>query len=248
MSVWKITWLIALKDLRIERRSRVITDQVLPFAGVTMLIFAFALDADAVLERVAPGLIWLATMFSLLVLVQRAFSIETDDGALDAMRVAGVDARAIYLGKSLSLAVQLLVLEVILLGAAIVLYAQTVPLDGVVLLVTTLLTATCGLASVGTLYGRPCRRDQGPRDVAPATHAPRGGARPDRCNPSGRSGSRHGRRSGVGWLALGGPARRLRRRLRCRRHAGVRTADRRIERIPTDPTPDTRTPRAIHRA
>jgi heme exporter protein B len=153
MSVWKISWLIALKDLRIELRSRVITDQVLPFAGVTMLIFAFALDADSVLERVAPGLIWLATMFSLLVLVQRAFSIETDDGALDAMRVAGVDARAIYLGKSLSLAVQLLVLEVILLGAAIILYAQTVPLDGLVLLVTTLLTATCGLASVGTLYG-----------------------------------------------------------------------------------------------
>ena len=153
MSVWRIARLIAAKDLRIERRSRVITDQVLPFAGVTMVIFAFALDSDAVLERVAPGLVWLATMFSLLVLVQRSFSIETDDGALDAMRVAGVDARAIYLGKAISLGVQLLVLEVILLGAAIVLYGQSVPLDGLVLLVTTLLAATCGLASVGTLYG-----------------------------------------------------------------------------------------------
>jgi heme exporter protein B len=153
MSVWRIARLIAAKDLRIERRSRVITDQVLPFAGVTMVIFAFALDSDAVLERVAPGLVWLATMFSLLVLVQRSFSIETDDGALDAMRVAGVDARAIFLGKAISLGVQLLVLEVILLGAAIVLYGQSVPLDGLVLLVTTLLAATCGLASVGTLYG-----------------------------------------------------------------------------------------------
>ena len=153
MNVWRIARLIAAKDLRIERRSRVITDQVLPFAGVTMVIFAFALDSDAVLERVAPGLVWLATMFSLLVLVQRSFSIETDDGALDAMRVAGVDARAIFLGKAISLGVQLLVLEVILLGAAIVLYGQSVPLDGLVLLVTTLLAATCGLASVGTLYG-----------------------------------------------------------------------------------------------
>jgi heme exporter protein B len=153
MSVWRIARLIAAKDLRIERGSRVITDQVLPFAGVTMVIFAFALDSDAVLERVAPGLVWLATMFSLLVLVQRSFSIETDDGALDAMRVAGVDARAIYLGKAISLGVQLLVLEVILLGAAIVLYGQSVPLGGVVLLCTTLLAATCGLASVGTLYG-----------------------------------------------------------------------------------------------
>ncbi|MDX2379486.1 MAG: heme exporter protein CcmB [Acidimicrobiia bacterium] len=153
MSVWRIAVLVAAKDLRIERRSRVITNQVLPFAGVTMLIFAFALDADAVLQRVAPGLIWLATMFSLLVLVQRSFSLETDDGALDAMRVAGVDARAIFLGKTIALGAELLVLELVLLVAAVILYAQSVPLDGVVLLLTTLLTATCGLASVGILYG-----------------------------------------------------------------------------------------------
>ena len=70
------------------------------------------------LERVAPGLVWLATLFSLLVLVQRAFAIETDDGALDALRVAGVDPVAIYWGKSMALAVQLAVLEVLLLVAA----------------------------------------------------------------------------------------------------------------------------------
>jgi heme exporter protein B len=146
--------LIAAKDLRIERRSRIVTNQVLPFAGVTMLIFAFALDANqSILETVAPGLVWLATMFSLLVLVQRAFAVENDDGALDAMRVAGIDARAIFLGKLLGLAVQLLVLEVLLLGAAVVLYGETIRVEGVVLLVTTLISATCGLAAVGTLYG-----------------------------------------------------------------------------------------------
>ncbi len=154
MSAWRIARLIAAKDLRIERSSRVVTNQVLPFAGVTMVIFAFALDANQqVLERVAPGLVWLATMFSLLVLVQRSFAIETDDGALDAMRVAGVDPRAIYLGKTIGLAVQLLVLEVVLLFAAVILYGETIRPAGVVLLVTTLISATCGLAAVGTLYG-----------------------------------------------------------------------------------------------
>jgi heme exporter protein B len=53
----------------------------------------------------------------------------------------------------ISLGVQLLVLEVLLLVAAIVLYGQTIPIDGIVLLITTLLAATCGLASVGILYG-----------------------------------------------------------------------------------------------
>lgn len=153
MSTWQIARLVAAKDLRIEARSRVLINQVLPFAGVTMIIFAFALNADAVLERVAPGLVWLATMFSLLVLVQRSFAIETDDGALDAMRVAGLDPRGIYLGKAAGLAVELLILEVVLLFAAVILYRQTIPLDGAILLITTLLAATCGLAAVGTLYG-----------------------------------------------------------------------------------------------
>lgn len=153
MSTWRIARLVAAKDLRIEAHSRVLINQVLPFAGVTMVIFAFALDADSVLERVAPGLVWLATMFSLLVLVQRSFAIETDDGALDAMRVAGLDPKAVYLGKAAALSVELLILEVVLLLTAVVLYRQTIPLDGVVLLVTTLLAATCGLAAVGTLYG-----------------------------------------------------------------------------------------------
>ena len=153
MNVWRLARLVARKDLQIEWNSRVLLNQVLPFAGVTMVIFAFALDSDAVLERVAPGLVWLATMFSMLVLVQRTFAVETDDGALDALCVAGTDARAIFLGKAMSLGAQLLVLEAVLLLAAVVLYRQTVPVGGAVLLVTTSISATCGLAAVGTLYG-----------------------------------------------------------------------------------------------
>lgn len=153
MRVWRVAWLVAGKDLRIERRSRVVTNQIVPFAAVTMVMFAFALDADVVLQRVAPGLVWLATLFSMLVLVQRAYAIETDDGGLDALRVAGVDPAALFLGKAMALAVQLAVLEVILLGTAVVLYGAEIRPEGAVLLVTTLITATCGLAVVGTLYG-----------------------------------------------------------------------------------------------
>ena len=150
---WRTVRLIAAKDLRIEWRSRVLINQVLPFAGVTMVMFAFALDATNILQRVAPGLVWLATLFSLLLLVQRSFAVENDDGALDALRVAGVDPLAVFWGKAVALAAQLAALEVVLLIAAVLLYGAVVPLGGVVVLVTTLLTATCGLACVGTLYG-----------------------------------------------------------------------------------------------
>ncbi|MEY2959240.1 MAG: cytochrome c-type biosis protein CcmB [Actinomycetota bacterium] len=153
MSRWRIVRLVASKDLRVERSSRVLVNQVLPFGGVTMVMFAFALDASNVLERVAAGLVWLATLFGLVVLVQRSFAIETDDGALDMLRMAGVDASAVFWGKSLALAAQLLVLEVVLVGTAVILYGASVPLGGVVLLVAVLATATIGLACVGTVYG-----------------------------------------------------------------------------------------------
>jgi heme exporter protein B len=164
---WRLAMLIARKDLQVEWASRVVINQVLPFAAIVMVMFAFALTGvsveaelvdgtvrlDSVAELVAPGLIWLATLFSVLVLVQRAFAIETDDGALDALRIAGVDSTAIYWGKTIALAVQLAVLEALLFVAAVLLYDAEVRVGGIVLLVTTWLTATCGLAVVGTLYG-----------------------------------------------------------------------------------------------
>ena len=153
MSTWRTARLIAAKDLRVELRSRVVTNQVLPFAALVMVLFAFALDNDGRLERTAPGLIWLATIFSLLILVQRSFAVETADGALDALRVAGVDPSGVFFGKSLALAAQLLVLEVLLTVLAIVLYGAEVTGAGGVLLVTTVVPATAGLAFVGTLYG-----------------------------------------------------------------------------------------------
>ena len=92
-------------------------------------------------------------MISLLVVVQRTFAVETADGALDALQVAGVRPGGIFLGKAMALAAQLAVLELVLLAAAIVLYRTELPASGVVLLVTTFVTATTGLAFVGTLYG-----------------------------------------------------------------------------------------------
>ena len=153
MSTSRIARAVAAKDLRIELRSRVVTNQVLPFSGLVMVMFAFALDNDDVLQRVAGGLVWLATLFSLFMLVQRTFAVETYDGALDSLRVAGVNPQGIFLGKSFALFVQLLVLESVLFVAAVVLYRVNVNGSGVVLLVTCILCATAGLAFVGTLYG-----------------------------------------------------------------------------------------------
>ena len=153
MSRAAIVRAVARKDVSIEWNSRVLINQVAPFAAIVMVMFAFALDNDGILQRVAPGLVWLAALFSMLVVVQRSFAVETADGALDALRVAGVDPAAIFLGKSLALMLQLLVLEVVLVATSIVLYGVSIGPPGLLLLAVVSVLATTGLGFVGTLYG-----------------------------------------------------------------------------------------------
>ena len=172
MSIWRIARLVAAKDLRVELRSRIVVNQVLPFSLLVMVMFAFALDNDNVLTRVAPGLVWLAALFSVLVIVQRSFAVETADGALDALQVAGVRPAGIFLGKAMALAAQLAALELMLLAAAIVLYKTELRADGLVLLVTTFLAATTGLAFVGTLYGGLAAGTKGRETLLPLLMLP----------------------------------------------------------------------------
>jgi heme exporter protein B len=152
-SLLKVARTIMIKDLRTEVNSRIILNQVAPFSVVIMILFAFALDNDGILQRVAPGLVWLATMFSMLVVVQRTFAVETADGALDALRVAGVDTRALFLGKSVALGVQLCALDVVLVATAFFLYNVQLELSGLLVVFVTVLLACIGLGFIGTLYG-----------------------------------------------------------------------------------------------
>ena len=150
--LWREVLLVAGKDLRIEARSRVTVQQVLPFGLVVLLLFAFALDSDKkVLEQVAPGLFWVTVLLASLLAVSRSYAIEADNGARDGLRLSGLDGPAIFLGKAAAVAVQLLVLDVVLAACVVVLYG--VDLGSLVPLVLATLAATIGIAVVGTLYG-----------------------------------------------------------------------------------------------
>ena len=150
--------LVASKDLRIEVRSRVAFNQVLPFAVLVLLLFAFALDPDrGVLERATAGLFWVAVLFCALLAIGRSFSLEAADGNRDALRLSGLDPAGIFLGKVASITAQLLALELLLAAGVAVLYstqlADGAGAGGVALLALAAMTATVGIASAGSLYG-----------------------------------------------------------------------------------------------
>jgi heme exporter protein B len=150
--VFRDAMLVAGKDLRVEARSRVGVNQVIPFALLVLIVFAFALDSDRdTLSAVGPGLFWVTVLFSGLLAIQRSFVIESDDEARDGLRLSGLDAAGIFLGKAGAVAVQLVVLEAVLATGVVVLYGVELRSAGMLLL--TCMTATVGVAAAGTVYG-----------------------------------------------------------------------------------------------
>jgi heme exporter protein B len=150
--VWRDAALVAQRDLRIERRSRVATNQVAPFAVLVLLLFAFALDPDrGLLERATPGLYWIAILLAALLAITRSVSLDEADGIRDALRLSALEPSGIYLGKVAAVAVELLALEALLALGVTVLY-DAEP-RGVGLLLVTCLATTAAVAASGVLYG-----------------------------------------------------------------------------------------------
>ena len=144
--------LVFRKDLQIQRRSRVAMAQVAPFAFLVLIIFAFSLDGDlATLKRLTSGLYWIAVLFSALLIIQRAFTLESQDGVRDALRLSGLHPNAIFLGKTAAIFLQIVVIE-ILLGLGVVVF-YSAELTGWGLLLATAAVAPVGIAAAGTLYG-----------------------------------------------------------------------------------------------
>ena len=144
--------LVAGKDLRIELRSRVVLHQVVPFAALVLLLFAFALGPDRkALSGAAAGLFWVAVLFVTVLAVQRSAGLESAPGARDSLRLSGLDPAGIFLGKTAAVVAELLVLEVLLGAGAVLLYGASVRSYPELVLAAVL--GTIGVGAAGTLYG-----------------------------------------------------------------------------------------------
>jgi heme exporter protein B len=153
------TWLMAVKDLRIEFTSRVVLVQVLPFGLLVLILFGLAISPDllvvgdarrSVLEEIAPGLFWVTVLLSALMALGRAFALEAHDGNLDALRMAGIEPAGVFLGKAMAVTIQLVAVEIVLGFGAFVVFGA--PVDDPALLAATVVLATLGVTLAGTLY------------------------------------------------------------------------------------------------
>lgn len=143
---------IARKDLVIEVRGRHALGTLLPFAATVLIAFGFAFGPGRdVLDRVAPGLLWMAVLFSAVIASRRAYQMETEDGALEGLLLAPIDKAAVFLGKAAAVTLELLALVLAVLVLVVLLFDLSVA--GPLLMVAAFVLGVVGLAAVGSLFG-----------------------------------------------------------------------------------------------
>jgi heme exporter protein B len=145
--------LMAGKDLRIQVRSRYGLGAILPFAGTLLVSFGLSLGPGrSLLEETAPGLLWLAVTFASVLSFRQAYEVESEDGAMEGLVLSPVDRAAIFLGKALGVAVELVVLEAIVVLLVATLFGLSLG-EAPAVLASAFLLGTVGLSAIGSLYG-----------------------------------------------------------------------------------------------
>jgi heme exporter protein B len=136
---------LARKDLVLELRARDTVPSMLLFVVSALVIFRFALPADAS-DLAAQGLLWIAIVFTALLGLTRSFAAEREQRLIDGLVMAPCDRSAIWLAKGISVIAFLLLAEAVALPAFALFFA---PVSAE--LVAAVLLADIGIAAVGTL-------------------------------------------------------------------------------------------------
>lgn len=152
---------LARKDVRLELRARDTLPAMVLFVLATLVVFHFALPADAS-DDAAYGLLWVALIFTALLGLARAWIPESEAGALDGLVLTPCDRSAIWFAKTLATLAFLGVAELVALPAFALLFA---PLN--LAAVAGVLLASIGIAAVGSLVSAMAAASRGREVILP---------------------------------------------------------------------------------
>ncbi|MCD6145922.1 MAG: heme exporter protein CcmB [Methanosarcinales archaeon] len=144
---------IAGKDLTAEFRTKQMSNSMLIFALLIILVFSFSFkdslgDRDRITE-LAPGMLWITFMFAGMLGLSRSFALEQEENCIEGLKLCPVDRSVIYVGKMLSNLVLMLIMEVAAIPMFVVLFNYT--LVNIFWLALVILLGTIGFLAVGTL-------------------------------------------------------------------------------------------------
>ena len=110
---------LARKDLLVEIRARQAIASSVTLAAVTLVLVGLAVGPDPDrLRALAPALVWIALLYASIAVAERLERIDRADDAFSGLWLVLADRRAIYVGRVLSLAIFLALLQLSLWVAA----------------------------------------------------------------------------------------------------------------------------------
>ncbi len=143
---------LAVKDMRVELRSKERLYSMMVFSLLVMVIFNFAFDPGAeYIREVAPGILWVALVFSATLGLNKTFSGEKEQDCLQGLMLAPMDRSGIYFGKMLGNLILSFVISLITLPFFAVFFNISLAANLPMLIFVILLTMI-GFISVGTLF------------------------------------------------------------------------------------------------
>jgi len=154
MSFFHQVFVVTVKDLRAEMRTKEAINASFAFALVVLLLFSFAFDPDSDMNKeIAGGLLWIVFAFAGTLVLNRSFARELPNDCLDALVAAPIPGSALYLGKAIANFVLVMAMELVSLPVFAIfnnvtrpVTAQFWPIIGVLLL------GTWGLTVIGTIF------------------------------------------------------------------------------------------------
>ena len=151
MGLLKQTGLLLWKDLLLELRRRDSLFTMFFFGTLLLFVFNFAFDLQPdTIPAMAPGLLWLAFLFTGTLGLAQLFQAERVNHCMDALLMSPLDRGALFLAKSCFNLVLMLLVEIVVMPLFWILFnLSTWNLLPQLFLVT--LLGTVGFCALGTI-------------------------------------------------------------------------------------------------
>ncbi len=152
MSTLRAAWLVALKDLQLEIRTKEILTSTGLFAVLVVTLGSLAFYTDPVSSpNVAPGVLWISILFCGILLIGRSWALERENDAIFAILLAPIPRASIYIGKTLSALALLFAIELLLVPLCLVFF-QIEPKGVVLPLLALVFLGSLGFVSTASLF------------------------------------------------------------------------------------------------
>jgi heme exporter protein B len=114
MGFLRQAFVVTVKDLRAEIRTKEAINASFAFALVILVLFSFAFDPlEDTTRDMSGGLLWIVFAFAGTLILNRSFARELPNDCLDALIAAPISGAALFLGKSIANFFLLLAVELI---------------------------------------------------------------------------------------------------------------------------------------